>query len=196
MTNSVISDPVGVLSIRVWRDDRGMICHRILAKLDVLDPGPPEFSTPRRSERSTTPSHPGFVATRHPRAGREHRAREGERRAQRRPERRAPPSHALGASTRSNGISDWYAATKARGIPPKRTLQQPAVLVSLPARAAPAPLVGQHVDEGQLAAFSQGSMATSRIAWSTARRTRRARGAGGPAPPGIGSAAEPGVRAR
>lgn len=48
MTEPAIPDPVGVLSVRIWRDERDaeVIRVRVMSKLDVLDPGPPEFSYP------------------------------------------------------------------------------------------------------------------------------------------------------
>jgi hypothetical protein len=33
---------VGVLALRVWQDDRGALCARILTKLDAADPSPPD----------------------------------------------------------------------------------------------------------------------------------------------------------
>ena len=33
---------VGVLAMRVWQDDRGALCARIMTKLDAADPSPPE----------------------------------------------------------------------------------------------------------------------------------------------------------
>jgi hypothetical protein len=39
-----MTNPVGVLAVRIWRDDSGEICTRVMAKLDVLDTGAPEVS--------------------------------------------------------------------------------------------------------------------------------------------------------
>jgi hypothetical protein len=39
-----MSQPVGVLALRIWRGERGEIRARVSTKLDVVDATPAEFS--------------------------------------------------------------------------------------------------------------------------------------------------------
>ena len=39
-----MTQPVGVLAVRIWRDENGGIRARVMAKLNVLDPTPAETS--------------------------------------------------------------------------------------------------------------------------------------------------------